>query len=182
MALWGPLGAPEEKPGQQGGLCCLSALCAPEGNDSTHPSIRPPRRVGCPPAHPWHGQRAPLCQRPVGHRALCCSSVTWSSAGPGPGGSGLARPLPLGTGAGNSLFCCRSPARPRGSPRRRGSGAPAPPWQRSASPSSPSRSSRSAWATSGAGFSGRWRCSISARDTGTGGIPHGGHREWAGTR
>lgn len=47
----------------------------------------------------------------------------------------MARPLPLGTSAGNSLFCClnpagpRCPTRPRGSPRWWGRGAPAPPWQ-----------------------------------------------------
>lgn len=46
----------------------------------------------------------------------------------------MARLLPLGTGAGNSLFCCLNPARPRGSPHR---GAPALPWQRCLSLSLP---------------------------------------------
>lgn len=82
----------------------------------------------------------------------------------------LAKQLALGrfrvpTGA-PRLRVQRAPLRQSGGRRTGASGHPA-----GVTPGSSFRSSRSSPATSGAGCSGRWRCSTSARDTGSAAAP-----------
>lgn len=144
IALWGPLGAPEGKLRQQGGLWWWGALCAPESNESTPvpPPVWGQMTGGCPPVHPWHGRPAP---RPVGHRALCCAGAPASRGAllaPAPEGAAWHRGLARAPGTACSAAALTppgsGPARPRGSPRCCwGTAAPAPPWQRCLSLSLP---------------------------------------------